>query len=295
MSSPLVLITGSSDGIGKETACQLAERGARVILHGRDPERLAAAAREVDRRSGTWPAGEEVADLASLAAVRALAERLVDQYPRLDVLINNAGVFMRDRVLTADGLETTFAVNHLAHVLLTHLLLPALRESPQGRVLHVSSGAHMSGRLESRGAKAGIARRSPSQGPEVDWDNLQGEQRYDGHEAYALSKLANVLFTVELARRLRGTSITANALHPGVVGTKLLRAGFGGHGPDSLAEGAATSVHLALAPELAGTSGGYFARSRPTRAHPLAGERAVTARFYELSCRLAQVTPLPPP
>ena len=271
---PLVLVTGSSDGIGRETACALAEKGARVILHGRDPEKLDVAAREVDRRSGVWPAGQEVADLASLDQVRALAERLTDQFPRLDVLVNNAGVFMNERVVTPDGFETTFAVNHLAGVLLTHLLLPALEESsPQGRVLNVSSGAHLGGRL--------------------DWDNLQGERRYDGHAAYSLSKLANVLFTVELARRLRGRPVIANALHPGVVTTRLLKAGFGGRGADTLAEGAATSVHLALAREASGTSGGYFARSRPSRPHPLSGERAITARFYELSCELVKVPPLP--
>ena len=275
MSPPLVLITGSSDGIGKETACLLAERGARVILHGRTPERLEAAAREVDRRSGHWPVGQELADLSRLSEVRSLATRLLDQYPRLDVLINNAGVFMPKRVLTDEGHETTFAVNHLAPLLLTHLLLPALGESPQGRIISVSSGAHLSARL--------------------DWDNLQGERVFDGHSAYSLSKLANVLFIVELARRLRPRgSITANALHPGVVSTRLLRTGFGGHGPDSPAEAAATSLHLALAPEVSSTTGGYFARCRPSRSHPVAGEKAITSRFYELSCRLAEVDPLPP-
>ncbi|HEY0705187.1 MAG TPA: SDR family NAD(P)-dependent oxidoreductase, partial [Polyangia bacterium] len=203
MTPPLVLITGSSDGIGKETAATLAERGARVILHGRDPEKLAAAARDIDRRSGSWPVGQEVADLASFGEVRRLAARVIDHHPRLDVLINNAGVFTKDRKLTEDGHETTFAVNHLAGHLLTHLLLPALSESPQGRIVNVSSGAHLSARLE--------------------WDNLAGERHFDPHAAYALSKLGNVLGAVELGRRLRKTTITANALHPGVVSTRLLR------------------------------------------------------------------------
>jgi retinol dehydrogenase-14 len=279
MRPPLVLVTGSSDGIGKETAAALAERGARVILHGRDPERLAAAARDIDRRSGTWPAGQELADLASQDEVRRFAAHIIDQHPRIDVLINNAGLFMNERKLTVDGQETTFAVNHLAGFLLSHLLLPALRESPQGRIVNVSSGAHLSARL--------------------DWDNLDGRRSYDGFAAYALSKLANVLTTVELARRLRGAApgpagpVTVNALHPGVVGTRLLRTGFGGRGSDSLQEAAATSVHLALAPELGGTTGGYFARKSPTRMHPLASEKAITARFYELSCQLTGVEPLP--
>ena len=275
MRPPIVLVTGSSDGIGKETAAALAERGARVILHGRDPDRLGAAAREVDRRSGNWPAGQELADLSSQQEVRRFAAHIVDHHPRLDVVINNAGVFMPDRLLTSDGRETTFAVNHLAGFLLSHLLLPALRESPQGRIVNVSSGAHLSARL--------------------DWENLDGQRGYDGFTAYALSKLANVLTTVEMARRLRGGSLTVNALHPGVVSTRLLRAGFGGHGSDSLQEAAATSVHLALAPELGGATGGYYARKSPSRMHPLANEKSITARFYELSCRLTGLAPLPLP
>jgi retinol dehydrogenase-14 len=273
MTPPIVLITGSSDGIGKETAAALAERGARVILHGRDPERLAAAARDIDRRSGTWPAGQELADLSSQEEVRRFAARLIDHHPRIDVLINNAGVFMTERRLTSDGRESTFAINHLAGFLLSHLLLPALREGPSGRIVNVSSGAHLSGRL--------------------DWDNLEGERGYDGFAAYALSKLANVLTTVEMARRLRGGTITVNALHPGVVSTKLLRAGFGGRGNDSLQEAAATSVHLALAPELGTATGGYYARKQPSRMNPLANEKTITGRFYEHSCRLVGQTPLP--
>jgi len=273
MAAPLILVTGSSDGIGRETACILAERGARVILHGRDPERLAAAARAVDARSGSWPVAQELADFASLEAVRQLGASLLDQFPRIDVLINNAGVIMPERVLTPEGLETTFVVNHLAPLLLTHLLLPALAESPQGRIVNVSSGVQMGARL--------------------DWDNLQAEKHFDSRGAYALSKLENVLFTVELARRLRGAGITVNALQPGVVTTKLLRAGFGGHGSDSPAEGAATSVYLALAPEISKTTGAYFFRSKRLRTNPLAAERAVTSRFYELSCQLAGLAPLP--
>ena len=278
MLPPLVLITGSSDGIGRETACALAERGARVILHGRDPERLLAAAHEVDKRSGTWPAGQELADLSSLAEVRALAARVLDHHPRIDVLVNNAGVFMPERQLTADGFEATYAINHLAPLLLTHLLLPALREGPQGRVLAVSSGAHLSARF--------------------DWgDNARvlgvlDRTGYDPHQAYARSKLGNVLFAVELGRRLRGSGVTVNALHPGVVSTRLLRAGFGGHGTDSLQEAAATSVHLALAPEMKDATAGYYARKTPSRMHPVASERAITTRFYQEGCTLVGVAPV---
>lgn len=271
MTTPVVLVTGSTDGIGLETARTLAARGARVVLHGRDPGRLAAAVRKIDLPSG----GQELADLSSLREVRKLAERLLSQCRRLDVLINNAGVFLRERTVTADGFETTFAVNHLAPLLLTHLLLPALRKSPQGRILNVSSNAHLYGHL--------------------DWENLQAEKRYDAYAVYALSKLAQVLSTVELARRLHGSPLTVNALHPGVVTTKLLRSGFGGHGADSLADSVATPVQLALAPELRDQSGGYYARARPARMHPLASEPTVTARLYEVSCRLVGIEQLPLP
>jgi NAD(P)-dependent dehydrogenase (short-subunit alcohol dehydrogenase family) len=274
MPAPVVLVTGSTDGIGLETARILAARGAQVVLHGRDPSRLEAAARAVDRAGNRWPAGKELADLSSQGEVRILAERLLEQYPRLDVLINNAGVFLPERSVTLDGLETTFAVNHLAPLLLTDLLLPALCASPQGRIVNVSSNAHLHAPL--------------------DWENLQAERLYDAYAVYALSKLAQVLATVELGRRLQGGTLTVNALHPGVVTTKLLRAGFAGHGDDSLADGAATSVHLTLAPEMRAQSGGYFDRACPARMHHLASDPAVTARLYEVSCRLVGIKPLPP-
>src|SRR5215469_12820772 len=201
MPAPIVLVTGSTDGIGLETARTLAARGAQVVLHGRDSGRLETAARAVDRVGNNFPVGMELADLSSQGEVRLLAERLLERYQRLDVLINNAGVFLRERSVTVDGLETTFAVNHLAPLLLTDLLLPALRASPEGRIVNVCSNAHLHASL--------------------DWENLQGERRYDPYAVYALSKLAQVLATVELGRRLHGGTLTVNALHPGVVTTKL--------------------------------------------------------------------------
>lgn len=263
-SSPLVLVTGSTDGIGKETAAALASLGARVIVHGRSPERTRAAAEQVRTRApGAW-VGEVSGDLSVRADVRAIADAVLRTHGTLDVLINNAGVFMQRRAVTPDGMESTLAVNLLAPVLLTHLLLPALTASGAGRVINVSSVAHLRGR--------------------IDWNDWQGELDFDGYQAYAQSKLALVLFTVELARRLAGQPVVANSLHPGVVTTKLLQDGFGITGPDSLTESAATSVYLALAPEGAQVSGKYFVSRRQSRMHPLAGDPATTARVYATAC-----------
>jgi NAD(P)-dependent dehydrogenase (short-subunit alcohol dehydrogenase family) len=272
--APRVLVTGASDGLGRETARQLAARGAEVIVHGRSPERVSAAAAEVRAAGGGAEVQEIVGDLASLDAVRALADELGDRFDRLDVLLNNAGVYMRQRELTADGFERTFAVNHLAPFLLTHLLLPLLEESAGPRVVNVASVAHQNARL--------------------DWDNLQGERQFTAYGAYALSKLANVLFTGELARRL-GHRVTVNCLHPGVISTKLLRQGFGIQGPDRLEDGAAAILHLALAPELAGTTGRYFVAGRPVPVAPLAADPRLAGRFYELSCALVDLPGLPRP
>lgn len=269
-----VLVTGATAGIGLQTAIDLAQAGARVALHGRSADKLSEAARRVEAQRPGSVVAELRADLASLAEVTALAAQVRQQLPKLDVLLANAGVFKKTLERTVDGIETTFAVNHLAHVLLCHELLPLLRATPRSRVVVVSSIAHGAGRL--------------------DFDDLTGERSFSGYGAYALSKLANVLFTVELARRTKGEP-TANSLHPGVVGTRLLREGFGSSGRDSLVEGAATSVYLCLSPEVEGKSGGYYVRKAPAAAHQLASDPEVTARFYERSCELVGVTPLPRP
>jgi NAD(P)-dependent dehydrogenase (short-subunit alcohol dehydrogenase family) len=242
---PLILVTGSTDGIGKETARQLLSRGAQVIVHGRSEDRATAAARELEATSAWW------ADFSSLREVR---ERAAELPAGIDVLINNAGIYTRSNARSAEGHELTFAVNHLAPFLLTELMLE--REKLQ-RIVNVASQVHQGGILDDLDRSSGFA-------------------------AYAASKLANVLVTFELAARLEGT--TANCLHPGVVGTKLLHAGFGGmSGPDSLSEGAATSVHLALSKEVAGVSGKYFVRSREARPSPLAFDADARRRLWESS------------
>jgi NAD(P)-dependent dehydrogenase (short-subunit alcohol dehydrogenase family) len=246
----IILVTGATDGIGKQTALDLQKKGHEVLVHGRKTPSYAA-------------------DFGSLDEVRKLAAEVLAKHPKLDVLVNNAGVFVHKRALTKDGFETTFQVNHLAPFLLTHLLLGALEN---GRIVNVSSMAHASGSL--------------------DWKNLQGETDYDGYDAYARSKLANVLFTIELARRL-GANPTVNALHPGVVSTKLLKEGFGSRGPDSHEEGAATSVFLATSREAAGKTGGYWVRSRIATPSPAARDPQAQRRLYELSASMTGISPLP--
>lgn len=262
------LITGSTDGIGLQTARDLAARGVDVILHGRSPAKLEQALQAVREAA---PEGQHrtcCADLGELAQVRRLADEVAAAGP-LEILIHNAGVYMNEPVASADGFELTFAVNHLAPFLLTHLLLPQL-QAAQGRIVVVSSVAHLRGRLGPR--------------PHL----LDG---FNAYGAYACSKLANVAFTVELAHRLDASPLTCtvNALHPGVVSTKLLKEGFGFSGPDSLEEGAATSLYLATSPEVAQVSGGYFARRRPAPMNPDALDPAVRAQLWELSASLTGV------
>ena len=273
-----ILITGSTGGIGKATALGLATMGARVLITGRDRGRTEDAAREIRAVGG----GVEVfiADLSSQSEVRRLADEVLQRHPRLDVLVNNVGGYWNTRHVTADGLEHTFALNHLAPFVLTNLLLERLKQSDTARVVTVSSNAHSMGF--------------------IDFDDLQGERSYSGARAYNQSKLANVLFTYELARRLQGTSVTANAVHPGLVSTA-----FGADDPGraqrlfvpvlrpfmkSPAKGAATSIHLASATDLGHVSGLYFAKSKATTSSKRSYDESVAARLWEVSTDLVGLT-----
>jgi NAD(P)-dependent dehydrogenase (short-subunit alcohol dehydrogenase family) len=273
MNTPLVLVTGATDGIGTETALELGRRGARVIVHGRDAQKVERVRALLSHETKTTPPAGVVFDLASFGATRAGAQALANRDEPLDVVVHNAGVFATTRTLSADGHELSLHVNHLAPVLLTHVLMPSLLRAPQGRVVLVSSMAHGRGR--------------------IDFDDLDLARGYDGYGAYAASKLMNILFAKELSVRLQGTPVTANALHPGVVTTKLLREGFGSSGPDSHAEGAATSVYLALSPDVTTTSGRYFVRKAEATPSRAAQNLDDARRLYELSCRLVDVAPLP--
>jgi retinol dehydrogenase-14 len=270
-----VLITGATGGIGKATALGLAGMGARVLITGRDRGRTEDTAREI-RAAGDAGVEGFVADLSSQSEVRRLADEVLRRYPRIDVVINNVGGYWNNRHVTVDGLEHTFALNHLAPFLLTNLLLENLKHGAAARVVTVSSNAHTMGR--------------------IDFDDLQGESSYSGARAYNQSKLANVLFTYELARRLQATSVTANAVHPGLVST-----GFGAGDPGRTqrlfvpvlrpfmrtpAQGAATSIHAASAPDLERTTGHYFVKSKPTRSSKRSYDESVAARLWEVSADL---------
>jgi NAD(P)-dependent dehydrogenase (short-subunit alcohol dehydrogenase family) len=285
MAGRTVLITGASSGIGRAIALGLARMGARLAITGRDRIRTEDAAREI-RTAGGGQVHLFTGDLSAQSEVRRLATEVLQSLSRIDVLINNVGGYWHTRHVTVDGLERTFALNHLAPFLLTNLLLDKLRQSRLARVVTVSSNAHAAGR--------------------IDFDDLQGEQSYSGARAYNQSKLANVLFTYELARQLQATPlldqpvVTANAVHPGMVSTT-----FGAEDPATVqrvfipflrrfmktpAQGAATPVHLAWAPDLEQVTGRYFANRKPTRSSKPSYDEAAAARLWHVSGDLVGLT-----
>ena len=265
MSPKTILVTGATDGIGKQTAFELAQLGHHVLVHGRNPERGTRIVAEISKRTGNSQVDWLCADFSEIAQVRGLADEINTKYERLDVLINNAGLLLPQRTLTPDGFETTFAVNHLAHFLLTNLLLEKIRASAPARIITVSSGVHRGGRIE--------------------WDNLHGEKSYSGYDAYARSKLANVLFAYALAERLAGTRVTSNALHPGVINTKLLHAGFNASG-DDLERGARTSVYLATSPQAETVTGKYFDNAHEAASAPSTHDKTLQRKLWETRARM---------
>jgi NAD(P)-dependent dehydrogenase (short-subunit alcohol dehydrogenase family) len=256
-----ILVTGATDGLGKRVATELAGKGAAVLLHGRNRERLETALKEIRTGTGSEKLGSYLADFSSLGEVRALAERVLSDQDRLDVLVNNAGVIVRERTESEDGYELTFAVNYLAHFLLTNLLLPLLRESAPARIVNVAS-----------------AGQSP-----IDFSDVMLERRYDAMRAYTQSKLAQIAFTFELAERLRGSGVTANALHPAsLMDTKMVLGTFG-YTMSTVEEGAEATVRLVVSPELEGFAGRYFDGQREARANRQAYDADVRKRLWALS------------
>lgn len=256
-----VLVTGATDGLGRRVAFDLAAAGATVLLHGRSRKRLEATIEEAREESGSEKLGSYLADLSSLGEVRALAEQVIAEQDRLDVLINNAGVIEGERRESEDGYELTFAVNYLAHFLLTHLLLPLLRDSAPARVVNVAS---------------------VGQSP-IDFDDVMLERGYDPMRAYTQSKLAQVMFTFELAERLRGSGVAVNALHPAsLMDTKMVLETFG-RSMSTVEEGAEATVRLAASPELEGITGRYFDGTREARAHSQAYDEKARKRLWALS------------
>lgn len=276
MDGKTAIITGGTSGIGLVTARALARRGMRVLLVGRDPARAQAVVEAIQRQTGNGQIEPLLADLASQAEVRRLAAEVLERAPRLDVLINNAGALFLQRQTTVDGLERTFAVNHLAPFLLTNLLGARLKASAPARVITTASAAH--------------------NGASIPFDDLQTEKaRYRGLTAYSQSKLANLLFTYELARRLAGSGVTANAVHPGFVASGFARnngmatrVGMTLLRPLMISpeRGAQTLIYLAAAPEVAGVTGQYFIKRAPAQSSRQSYDEAAARRLWELSARL---------
>jgi NAD(P)-dependent dehydrogenase (short-subunit alcohol dehydrogenase family) len=256
-----ILVTGATDGLGKRVARELAAKGTTVLLHGRSPDRLEDTLEELRGQTSSQKVGSYLADLSSLAAVRDLADRILSEYDRLDVLVNNAGIIVQERKESEDGYELTFAVNYLSHFLLTSLLLPLLKDSAPARVVNVAS-----------------AGQSP-----IDFDDLMLERGYDAMRAYSMSKLAQIMFTFELAERLSDTGVSVNALHPAsLMDTKMVQDTFG-YTMSTVEEGADATVHLAASPELEGVTGRYFDGTREARAGGQAYDKEARQTLWELS------------
>ena len=285
MQGKTVVVTGGNSGIGFETAAALAAMGARVLVTARNADKGRAAVAAITQRlHGEGRVQLVVFDLADLASVRQGAAEILEQAPRLDVLVNNAGLVLTERAETVDGFEATFATNHLGPFLLTNLLLDRIAASAPSRIVNVASTAHTA-------ARKGIP-----------FDDLQSAHGYRGMRVYGESKLANILFTLELARRFEGKGVTANSLHPGTV-----RTGYGGDGDArgllafgikiaspfflSPAKGARTSVYLASSPEVEGVSGQYFVKCKPKQPRRWAQDPEAARRLWEVSEELVGLAP----
>lgn len=284
------LVTGASSGIGFETALGLSRAGARVGIVGRSRERTEAAAARIRAETGD-PVNVFVADLSSQAETQRLAGEVLALYPRLDLLVNNAGAIFDRRTVTVDGLERTWALDHLAYMQLTLALLDRLKASAPARIVNLSSAAHTRGRIAL--------------------DDLNGELGFAGMKAYSQAKLGNLLFTYALARRLEGSGVTVNAVHPGVVASEFAKNLVGPLGfvwglmrpfLISTEDGAKTSLHVATAAELDGVTGRYFSKSRETASSALSRDRALQETVWEASLRqlgglegAIAPTPSPPP
>lgn len=282
MQNKVVLVTGANSGIGLATVIGLAQQGATVILHARNRERGEAALTEAKARSGATRIDLMLADLESQTAIRDLAAKVRRSYDRLDVLINNAAIIPPERSQTADGIETQFAVNHLAPFLLTHELLPMLQASGTARVITVSSVLHQNG----------VWVKDDPQGARFDYG-------FQGWGWYGVTKFYNVLFTYELARQMRGTGVTANCLHPGVIATNLSR---GLPAPlhflyrlvmPKPAKGAQTSIYLASSPEVEGITGSYWSDKKVKASIPATHDEVAQRELWEYSEKMTALQPTP--
>lgn len=259
-----ILVTGATDGIGKQTALELAQMGHKVLVHGRNKTKSEEAAAWIRDISGNDKTEAVHADLTDFGEIKTLAETVKARQSCLDVLLNNAGVFENERVVLPNGLERTFMVNHMAPFALTLELLGLLKSTPGARIVNVSSMA---------------------QSGSIDFDNLNGEKYFDPYNAYAVSKLENVLFTYKLARMLSDSDVTANCLHPGVINTKILHAGWG-MGGASVHQGAQNSIYAAVSPEMEGKTGLYLVSQHPAKSAAISYDKKVQERLWKISSEL---------
>ncbi|NOR76165.1 MAG: SDR family NAD(P)-dependent oxidoreductase [Draconibacterium sp.] len=262
--SKTILITGSTDGIGKATAELLAEAGHKIIVHARSDEKGERIAHEIQQKTGNTKVKFVTADFRKLSEVAEMCSELLLKFSKIDVLINNAGVFRQKKNILQNKLEETVMVNHLSPFFLTLKLIPLLKNSKQGRIINVSSMIHAS---------------------EIDFNKLQGENFYDGGETYSASKLCNLLFTNKLADDLKLSNITVNALHPGVVQTKLLRAGWGAMGEEP-ENSAKRFAFLAESEQLKEVTGRYFMNNKQTNPAPIANQKYIMDKLWEISTEL---------
>ncbi len=276
LTGKVCLVTGATAGIGKITAAALAGQGAELVVHGRSKAKAEETVQEIKAATGNQQISYLLADFSDLDQVRDLAKNFQDRFQHLHLLLNNAGGFFNKRTLTSYGVEMTFLVNHLAPFLLTNLLLDTLKESAPSRIINVSSEAHRQDRMN--------------------FEDLDFKKGYFGIKAYARSKLGNILFGYELARRLEGTGVTVNSLHPGHIATDIWKTNFGLIGPAlkrimgffSLTpeEGAENSIYLASSPEVTGISGKYFIKYEPAPSSPLSSDPALARQLWEISEKL---------
>lgn len=266
--SKIVLITGSTDGIGKQTAFELAQLGYKIIIHGRDENKCIKTKDEIGSKIYNSELSYVVADLSSVEEIKKMSDELHSKFSRIDVLINNAGVFLRKRITNKEGIELTFMINHLAHFYLSYLIFDHLKKSEDARIINVSSIAH--------------------ENADFDKDDFMLEKNYSGYKAYANSKLYNILFTYALVRRLRSKNITTYALHPGVISTKLLYEGFRISG-SPLTVGAETPVYLATTEEIKIYNGQYFIKKKPVRSSKLSYDEALQEKLWDYSINLLKL------
>jgi retinol dehydrogenase-12 len=282
MAGKICLVTGATSGIGKVTATALAAQGAKVIITGRNPQKIEQTARQIKSDTGNEAVQYLLADFSDLRQVRELAKSFKERFSRLDVLVNNAGGFYNTRQETPYGVEMTFLVNHLAPFLLTNLLLETIQGSRPARIVNVASDAH---RYDT-----------------MNFDNLGFKRGYFGMKAYARSKLANILFAYELARRLDASAVTVNALHPGHVATDIWSTNFSFIGPAlkwvmglfalTPEQGADNTIYLASSPQVQGVTGKYFIKREPAQSAPISYDEKVAQRLWETSASLTSITQL---